>query len=161
MKLETTFELGQEIYRPGVANYRRTEKCPSCGGSRKLIATDALGNEVEAKCPNCNVHGQIFIPMRHPYVEKLTVGMVRFVVKAVDEAHNMSAGPMTTEEEVMCYQSGIGSGSVFKAEKVFASRDSAEQAARHMHEEQHGESWDDPVPSGVDQDLLRVESMRT
>ncbi len=90
------------------------------------IAED--GSEHSVPCPNGRKHdtpdacwqGRIKVGLRYALnIERMTVGRVRVVVGSIGGFSNMGGHDDQTnerEEEVMCYETGIGSGSVYTVE---------------------------------------------
>lgn len=74
-----------------------------------------------------------------PYIEELTVGLIRVI-----ETHPKAKCPYTQnscyKEEYMCFETGVGSGSVYTyGEHIFATREEAERGLTRRQQEVYKE----------------------
>lgn len=74
-----------------------------------------------------------------PYIEELTVGLIRVI-----ETHPKAKSPFSQnscyKEEYMCFETGVGSGSVYTyGEHIFATREEAERGLTRRQQEVYKE----------------------
>lgn len=149
MIIETLFSIGQAAYYATVGRETQDIACSRCSGRGELLTTDVLGEEHRVPCPSMRLgfddpyrcrSGRVIVGLRHVCrIRELTVGQVRVTVGGLSGNSNMGdPGQQTREqaEEVMCYETGIGSGSIYSVKPrvsdqgavgTFASREEAEQ----------------------------------
>ena len=119
----TKFSIGDTVYHAWTTTERKKHRCPDCLGSRKWTVKSPAGREYQFDCPRCN---SSYISERalsleysvfSPAVHQRTVGQVR-----------AQTGP-ESQNEYMCYETGVGSGSVYREESLFATEAEAMAAA--------------------------------
>lgn len=124
------FALGQTVYLASTTNERGTWPCPDCHDAKFLPMTTKAGEEIEVHCPRCNTSGGIRDLPSLNYVKvtasvrKLTIGSIR-TNTAPPEIHHSAV-------EYMCDETGVGSGSVYHEDKLYATREEAEHAAEKL-----------------------------
>jgi hypothetical protein len=114
--ITTKFSIGDTVYHATTTTERRQHPCPDCLGSRKWLAKSPAGREYQFSCPRCgadyqsepglSLHYSVFTAAVHP----LTIGQV--------EGH---AGGSEAKNRYMCHETGIGSGTVYYEENLFAT----------------------------------------
>ena len=122
-EIKTKFSIGDTVYRAGTTTVQKRHDCPDCLGSRKWEAKSPAGGIYEFTCPRCG--GQyrsedaLTLDYREfaPHVDRLTIGSVR------TDSHDNR--PVT----YMCRETGVGSGSVYDENILFATPDEATKAA--------------------------------
>lgn len=122
--ITTKFSIGDTVYHAYTMTERKQHPCPDCLGSRKWEAKSPAGREYQFACPRCgsdyqsdsnlNLHYSVFTPA----MRRLTIGQV--------EAH---AGGSESKNRYMCHETGIGSGSVYYEQDLFATEAEALEAA--------------------------------
>lgn len=122
--ITTKFSIDDTVYHAYTTTERKQHPCPDCLGSRKWEAKSPAGREYQFACPRCgsdyqsesslSLHYSVFTPA----VRRLTIGQV--------EAH---AGGSESKNRYMCAETGIGSGSVYYEQDLFATEADALEAA--------------------------------
>jgi hypothetical protein len=121
--IETAFNIGDVVFHGATTTQTFTHPCPDCLGTRKWLAKSPAGGEFEVECPRCTGGYQssralnLKYVQHTPHVNRLTVGLVR-----------ACAGP-DQEHEYMCLETGIGSGSLYRESRLFATEEAALAAA--------------------------------
>lgn len=162
MDLKTTFDIGQTIFRAVVRREIDTRICPVCGGKGELKTTAEDGSEHWVDCPMSKMatpkdqrcySGKVNVGVRHKAepIRSLTVGLICVEHGGLGPCGDRSFSNMGThedqsygrEESVMCYETGVGSGSVYNIEprvnerggwSVFATEDEAVRWAEALVE---------------------------
>jgi hypothetical protein len=122
--ITTKFSIGDTVYHAWTTTERKQHPCPDCLGSRKWEAKSPAGRVYQFACPRCGsdyqserdlcLHYSVFSPAVHC----LTIGQV--------EAH---AGGSEAKNKYMCHETGIGSGTVYYEQDLFATEAEAKEAA--------------------------------
>lgn len=121
--IKTKWAVGDVVY--AASTDRKTEKlpCPDCKGSRKWKAVSPAGAEHEFNCPRCstsymsNNDLRLAYNVATPRVRKLTIGSIEY------RSVGIGGGP--PETRYMCKETGIGSGSVYGDDDLFATEERA------------------------------------
>lgn len=113
MRFDSKFDLGQKVWHIRQDFKEEFIACPSCVGGQV-----PLPDGTKLKCPRCKEHGLIALRNRHRwYVSgEMRIGQVRVCV----------GGKEDEREEYMCHETGVGSGSVWKADYFFTSAEQAQ-----------------------------------
>ena len=130
MKVQTTFDIGQTVYSIGHDSVNDWEACLACGGDGTITLKDGK----KRNCPEC--YGRKgFSRFKHLAWQlrgTLQIGQVRFQatnMRSTSFASNVGEYDPTmnadVEEEYMCYETGIGSGTVHKISNLFATESEA------------------------------------
>lgn len=119
MTITTKYNIGDIVWVGMTRCIDKSVKCPECSYGYIKIKL-STGAESQARCPVC--YGRNF---KHDYdfcpvVERLTIGSVRYN-SAADERERFS---------YMCIETGVGSGSIWYEEYIFATKENAEQHAQ-------------------------------
>lgn len=139
MKIESAFELGQTIHLASVSDQMEHEPCPICDGTSHINATDEVGGTHRLDCP-ASAHssrhrpdgaeqcrrGRIDVRMGSVLrIRVLTVGKITIEHGGLSGKSNMDSHAGQTferHESVMCYETGIGTGNVWRLEASHGSR---------------------------------------
>ena len=124
MRLETTYGLGDIVYVAQPTSREERHSCRPCGGEGKIKALD---DSVQS-CSTC--YGRQYT-VTHTSIYKtmaLTIGEVRVQRRNTEQ-----------ENVYMCVETGIGSGRLWKEEKLHESRGQAEIDAAHQLVEQEAQ----------------------
>jgi len=122
--IETKFGIGDRVWFASITTEKRSHDCPDCLGSREWEATSPAGATFKFNCPRCTAHyqGNSDLNLTYswwvPAARQLTVGQVRGY-----------HGP-DGKNEYMCHETGIGSGSVYGEDLLFATEEEALAAAQ-------------------------------
>jgi hypothetical protein len=119
MNIETKFDLGQKVWKIRRERRKEWEPCAFCGGEGRITGK----NNKDRYCPACIGHRgkDIYKDMAWSVVEEsMTVGEVKI---------RRSLRKESDEEQYMCWETGVGSGTLHDADDLFASFDKAETEA--------------------------------
>ena len=119
---EFKFNLGDKAYLIEHHYKNSYIECSDCRGEKIKLPS---GKELE--CPRCKgkgilTNGQIMYYQPDPC--PMTIGR-----------QGVEISKEKTEEEYMCYETGVGSGSIYKAEKLFKSIDEATKESAKLNQE--------------------------
>lgn len=138
----TKFAIGQTIFYARVDRVMEERACSVCGGEGKIETVARDGSVHRVECPAARYqararelareegrcwHGRVSLGVRHAAdkLRPMTVGRVNVEYGGLSGFTNMG-GPKDQnyklEESVMCYETGIGSGSVYRTEPYFPDR---------------------------------------
>lgn len=112
-------DIGDLVYPTSQVMMRDFDTCTFCAGVGNITGQD----DVERLCPECygkrGRHRNTF----HQWVvgTSLTVGQQR--VEITGETYNRTA---STEEQYMCEETSVGSGTIHSAENLHASKEDAQ-----------------------------------
>lgn len=139
MQIPTKFELGQQVYRITRETVSEFEWCKFCDAEH---TTDILwrgqirGADGSKKtCPECWGHGGKKVNHQQEwqvYPTPLTLGQVEVKYRKAyhaptpSEFSNYGSQEALTEERYMAYETGIGSGSLWSADMLFATIEEAQ-----------------------------------
>lgn len=121
--IETKYDIGDVVWHASINTERRSHPCPDCLGSKVWKAESPAGGVFEAPCPRCT---EVYMSNRDlsldyaqwtPFVRKLTIGLVQ------PNGHAYSDGP--PQNQYMCHETGIGSGSIYRESVLFATEEEA------------------------------------
>lgn len=121
--ITTKFSIGDTVYHATTTTESKRHPCPDCLGARKWQTKSPAGREYEFGCPRCSSG---YISDRDISLDystfvarasRLTIGQVR-AQSGGDEKH-----------EYMCHETGIGSGTLYNEDNLFASEAEALDAA--------------------------------
>lgn len=124
--IETKYGIGDVVFHAGTTQERKQHPCPDCMGSRQWTAVSPAGTEYTFRCPRCaaNYQSNDALNLNYtsyvPYVVARTIGSVQY---------NSHPGSYDHGARYMCAESGIGSGSVYNEDDLFATHDEAMAAA--------------------------------
>lgn len=139
MIIETKFSLGDVVWAAQTKTTTDTFDCPDCMGAKTWKAVSPAGGEYEFKCPRCsaNYGPQHPLSLRYTkfegYTQRLTIGQVRGAV----------GGEVREPIEYMCRETGVGSGALWKEDRLFATQAEAQAEADRLAEESNagGVPW--------------------
>lgn len=122
--IETKFGIGDVVWNANTTTETFSHPCPDCLGSRKWETRSPAGGVFETPCIRCSANYQsnhrlnLKYSQWTPYVRRLTVGLVRANAGG-DRGH-----------EYMCLETGIGSGSLYYEDRLFATEAQALACAK-------------------------------
>lgn len=130
------FGIGDKVFFANAITTQTRLPCPDCLESRKWKAIAPSGVEVEMECPRCarnSYDGALSLRVMKftPEVRRMTIGLVRIEAS--------SDGSLRVE--YMCEETGVGSGSIFREEQLYADEAEAKLAADAYCAERQAE-WD-------------------
>ena len=134
MKMESKFNLRRTVFALRKDFSTRVTPCPFCGGEQFLEGK----NGAKRRCPECFGSGNHTEtgPAAYHVIGPYTIGRVR--VEVTDSPGAPSPSGLDADnykpqsgrrEEYMLAETGIGTGSVWRAEDLYATRAEAEAAA--------------------------------
>jgi hypothetical protein len=119
--IETKFGVGDVVWHATTTTEHRRHPCPDCMGSRKWSCTSPAGATFEVECPRCSAGYQsnrdldLSYVVHAPHATRLTIGLVR--------ANGSWETP--PQHEYMAHETGIGSGTLYRENKLFATESEA------------------------------------
>ena len=132
MKFESKYYFGDVVYHIWQKATQTWETCPFCGGEKKTTGKDGS----EHLCPKCYGRAGQYILGKQEWqvVETLTIAEIRIKARAEDPVGidpgtifaNYGPQKGLYEEEYMCKETGVGSGSVYDVSTLFPSKDEAQ-----------------------------------
>ena len=141
MNISTKFNFKDLVWRIDKTQTRTWKKCGFCVGSGRIIGHD--GNN--AICPVCRgQRGNYFFSKESWLVMhmQLTIGEIKVTTrceyKAEDETifDNYSDQEALYTEQYMCYETGIGSGTLWPVEHLFKFKEDAQVACDYRNKEE-------------------------
>lgn len=139
--LTTKFDMGDVVWHAFTATEKRQHPCPDCHDTRKWKAVSPAGGEFEVPCPRCAGGYQsdqslsLSYSVFAPRAKRLTVGLIKASTATGDD---YDAG-----NTYMCLETGVGSGSIYRENDLFATEAEALEAAKVKADltNQDPESW--------------------
>jgi len=112
------FEIGDTVFVASLKNLSTFIECPNCLGSKQWSVTCPNGDTFKTGCKTCdkgwnNSDGRVAVFTIEPRGERMTVGSIRVDTNAEDTI------------SYMMEETGVGSGTVYYAKKVFATEQEA------------------------------------
>lgn len=128
MNIRSRFDLDQTVWHIRNIGVELFDACPSCAGGKVQLPDGRTLN-----CPRCSGKGVITLRHGHRYrvSEPMRVGQIRIQVGGRDEQD---------AEQYMTYETGVGSGSLYYGNDLFADRDLA-QAECDRRNNEPGRAW--------------------
>lgn len=166
MKIETKFSNGDRVWWAHTIRGSIGETdCEECGGRGSLAVE---GKSYRMQCPNGCRFGKFPVYGPVPLAREMTIGQVRVsITDSPGDGDSVFSnyGPQHgREEQYMCIESGIGSGSLYYADDLFATEAEALERAKfkvvEALEYQREEKERQRVEVTVPQELLRVQETR-
>jgi len=140
MQLNSKFEPLQKVWPIRKDRAKEFIPCGFCNQTGEIQGV----NGVKASCPKCYGHkGRWeYNDLEWQTGPPVTIGRIQLTYTAgqagiPDEEMFDNMGPQqeSVEEEYMCIETGIGSGSVYHGERLFASAEEAEAECRKRNGE--------------------------
>lgn len=127
--IETKYSIGDVVFHAGTTTERKQHPCPDCKGEREWSAKSPSGGEYTFACPRCTARYlsdndlSLVYAAHVPCVQRLTIGSVQF---------NSADGTWDSGARYMCQETGVGSGSVYGENKLFATEAEALAASEAL-----------------------------
>lgn len=117
MEFKFRFELGGQVW--GIERISKTEShpCPICDGTKYV---DYRGEKLY--CSKCNYEGQIVERTYKSWEITKNYKSMGMIVGKADVELEQHKEP---KETYMCYETGVGSGRIWKVEDLFESQELA------------------------------------
>jgi hypothetical protein len=133
MRIETEFDPGDVVFHVRKTTRPTRERCPSCGGNGRMTGMD--GERVV--CPTCYGRRTVVTGNEETRVVDgpLTIAEVRVLERPEhregedSEFANYGHVEPRREETYMCRETGVGTGTIYRVENLFFTREAAEEAA--------------------------------
>ena len=133
MKIETKFSNGDKVWHIWDEREKKFITCSFCQGSGHIVGKDGK----ERICPECYGKGgqYEYFAMKWQVQTLLTIGQVRAEVTGEWEGSNDPGGiewenykarPHSYEEQYMCRETGIRSGTLYDGNNLFATKEEAQ-----------------------------------
>jgi len=125
MNLVSKFNLGDRVWRLDIRDRVEAETCPQCAGTGSIKSYD-LKYTYTCRAHDCN-RGKVNVRVFDAATPApMTIGQVTIVERDRDRADQWHK---QREETYMCKETGVGSGSVWDVDKLYASDEEANAAA--------------------------------
>ena len=123
MILQSKFNFKDIVHAIGFTQQKIWHSCGFCAGSGKIKGK----NDKSLTCPNCrgNRGNHIYEAKKWAIIQTLTIGEIRVKTRCEykTENHtyfdNYSSQKALEERKYMCYETGIGSGTVWPEDQLF------------------------------------------
>jgi len=130
MKIETKFNINDKVYSIKQERRKEWQPCVVCVSKGEVM----LGDKQWRPCPEC--YGKkgkyVYFDLEWQVLNPVTIGKVEAEVQNItpdDEfAHigHFEEGKTVQQNEYMAYETGIGSGTIWKEDILFASLEEAQ-----------------------------------
>ena len=130
MNIVTAFKIGQTVFQVALESEVVWETCTACEGKGTVV----LGGE-SLCCPKCHGNGgeNVWMPHRWKVNGPFQIGQVGVRVRVprpdqrdIDEGRWVERDGDWYEEKYMLVQTGIGSGQVYQAGRLYATDEEAQ-----------------------------------
>lgn len=126
MIINTKYDLNQEVWKIRRDMEIKFITCAACGGSGRITLLDAK----DRICPECYGRKGVNknIAMKWMVVGIHTIGQVRATTTNIesdgmlDNVGSYKEGKTEEKVEYMCYESGIGSGTIHNEDTLFKTK---------------------------------------
>jgi hypothetical protein len=126
------FSIDQAVWHVARARQKIETPCPFCAGGGYAVGKDGSN----ASCPKCMTRAVIVAYLDEAWAvddRAMTVGQIRLAYTGGHRASsersiNYGSQKESVEWRFMCYETGIGSGSLWDPKDLFASRETAQAA---------------------------------
>lgn len=115
------YKLGDVVYHPSTKTKKKPCICVTCDGTGKVVFKTAV-EDITTKCPYCNGRGDYEHTEFEPGCDKLTIGRVQ---TTWSEGLEIS--------QYMCKETGIGSGTLYEEEILYATPEQATAASAYQN----------------------------
>ena len=129
MKIETKFDFGDRVYCIKQDHEQVLEKCSFCAGIGSINGADGT----RKLCPECYGRKGKIVYKRKKWLIRnvLTIGQIKAEIQCAHDGEVSIFDNYGSQEEkrkikYMAYETGIGSGSVYDEELLFATREQAQ-----------------------------------
>lgn len=122
------FALGDRVFFASTLPSTEKLPCPDCLETGKWTVRSPAGAEAEVTCPRCD--GRKYLPLRSfaPTTSLLTIGKIT--------AATSSSFSDDSLVQYMCQETGVGSGSIYNEDRLFATEEEAQRVAELLAAEQ-------------------------
>ena len=140
VNFKTTFNFGDTVYLIRKSQEKVWKKCPFCDGAGDITGKD----DNTRMCPACFGHtGKHCLTDRMSWStgDSMTIGEIRVqarceVIKSNELFSNYGSQDTLYVEQYMCYETGIGSGTLWDEENLFLSQTEADAACLKRNTEE-------------------------
>jgi hypothetical protein len=122
------YKHGDIVWTYHINSTKALHECPDCLGTKKWEATSPAGEKHTVSCPRCESMSYLdrsIPPLTYTKsvveVRRLTVGSIQVDTK------ERNGGPQIS---YMAHETGIGSGSIWAEDRLFATAEAAEVAGQ-------------------------------
>lgn len=130
MNITSRFNINQQVWSISKEQTREWQKCGPCDGTGNVVLKDGK----ERICPECygRLGKYIYKDCEWQVGSMMTIGKVRVEITNFQKddtfdniGHYRGDGHNVQSEDYMMYETGIGSGSIWHMDKLFASSEEA------------------------------------
>jgi len=131
MKFESKYNFGDKPFKISLSTEKSFETCSFCGGNKNIIGQDLKSR----MCPECMGRGgkTVYLDKKWNIVAQITIGdiKIRHRCKSIGQDPDSmfdNYGPQDEErkESYMCYETGIGSGSIHYVDTLWPTKEEAQ-----------------------------------
>lgn len=138
------FRIGEKVWHAWHSSRPEQHPCPDCLGTKVWACTSPAGHTMEMRCPRCdrdNYTDALRLGYtKHTFgVRELTIGSIQ-----INTASHYRDHPVA----YMCVETGVGGGSVYYENKLYATREEAETAQALLAAERQAE--EDATPRALE-----------
>jgi len=126
MLIESKFDINEKVYYVRKFSKQNIMPCSVCDGKGVVILT-----EKEYRCPECCGDGIIikYRVCKYNTQGRYTIGHIKVIItKKKNKKQNK-------KEVYMFYETGIGSGTIYKEEELFKTEQEAEDHCKELNNE--------------------------
>jgi len=130
MEINTKFDLNQSVWEISRDHERIHVKCAACDGAGRITLLD----DKSRMCPEC--YGRCgraeSIAMKWQVTGQITIGHIRASITNIvpdgifDNVGHYEEGKTIEECQYMCYETGIGSGTIHREDTLFSVENDAQ-----------------------------------
>lgn len=127
---EIKYAIGDRVWHATTTQSQEKHPCPDCLGTGKWDVKSPAGTEAEVDCPRCKGHKTLSIYSTAPDIRHLTIGSIKIDTDVKVETEPYLRDPV----QYMCPETGVGSGTLYYQQRLFATKDEATAAAMEQVE---------------------------
>jgi hypothetical protein len=122
------FEIGQKVFQVRNMEKLSYAKCGTCKGEGRLKIENMDFHKHNAMCIDCDGKGSWAVQKKREwYIQDRTLAIGQARVEITDTEHSNHGTKPPINEQYMCHETGVFSGTLHQASALFATRESAEQ----------------------------------
>ena len=136
MNLTTKFSLNEKVWLIRRDMKKEFRPCEFCNGTGKITC-----NGIDRQCPECygRKGSMVNIALQWQVVDELTIGQICCKVTSLkktgmfDNIGEYDPSNLETEITYMAYETGVGSGNVYRERDLFIEKDEAQKLCDELN----------------------------